>query len=126
MGTNWSAVHEERRALAGDLARLGPQDWSTPSLCESWTVEDVLAHMVATAKKTPSKFFGDLASSGFRFNAMTTRDISTGKGTSGADTLGHFNAVLDRTTHPPGPLTAMLGEQVVHGEDIRRPQGRSR
>jgi len=35
--------------------------------------------MVATAKKTPSKFFGDLASSGFRFNAMTARDISKEK-----------------------------------------------
>jgi uncharacterized protein (TIGR03083 family) len=81
MASTWSAGHEERRALASDLAGLGPADWSTPSLCESWTVEDVLAHMVATAKKTPSKFFGDLASSGFRFNAMTARDISKEKGT---------------------------------------------
>jgi uncharacterized protein (TIGR03083 family) len=31
-----------------------------------------------------------------------------------------------RRNHPPGPLTAMLGEAVVHGEDIRRPLGVSR
>lgn len=54
---------------------------------------------------------------------MTARDITKEKGTSGPETLEHFNAVLDRPTHPPGPLTAMLGEQVVHGEDIRRPLG---
>lgn len=65
MDQTWSAVHEERRALVSDLAGLGPDDWSTPSLCEGCTVEDVLAHMVATAKKTPTKFFGDLL---FRFS----------------------------------------------------------
>src|ERR1700730_4914844 len=27
------------------------------------------------------------------------------------------------TNHPPGPAVAMLGEVVVHGEDIRRPLG---
>ncbi len=126
MDKTWSSVHEERQALANDVAGLGPDRWSTHSLCAGWTVEDVLAHMVATAKMTPAKFFSGLASSGFRFNAMSARDIAKEKGSSGADTLEHFNAVLDRTTHPPGPLTAMLGEQVVHGEDIRRPLGMTR
>jgi uncharacterized protein (TIGR03083 family) len=36
---------------------------------------------------------------------------------------GDVSAVLDMTRHPPGPLMAMMGEQVVHGEDIRRPLG---
>ena len=27
------------------------------------------------------------------------------------------------TNHPPAPVAAMLGEVVVHGEDIRRPAG---
>jgi uncharacterized protein (TIGR03083 family) len=126
MAQTWSSVHQERRALANDLAGLGSDQWSTPSLCPGWTVEDVLAHMVATAKMTPPKFFGGLASSGFRFNAMTARDIAKEKCSSGSATLEQFNAVLDRTTHPPGPLTAMLGEQVVHGEDIRRPLGMTR
>jgi hypothetical protein len=58
MGRTWSAVHEERRASASNLAGLGPPDWLTPSLCEAWTVDEVLAHMAATAKKTPSKFVG--------------------------------------------------------------------
>jgi uncharacterized protein (TIGR03083 family) len=31
-----------------------------------------------------------------------------------------------RRNHPPGPVTAMLGEVVVHGEDIRRPLGLNR
>jgi hypothetical protein len=49
----WPLVHAERRALAADLTGLAPEAWQTPSLCSGWTVHDVLAHMVATAKLTP-------------------------------------------------------------------------
>ena len=119
----WPAIHTERRALASDLAGLSASQWSTPSLCPDWTVNDVLAHMLATAKMTPPKFVAKLATSGFRFNSMTAKDVVAERGSSGADTLARYEAVLDATSHPPGPLTAMLGEQVVHGEDIRRPLG---
>jgi len=126
MDQTWSSIHEERHALSSDLADLGPSQWSTPSLCPGWTVEDVLAHMTATAKKSQSDFFVALASNGFRFNAMSARDLAKEKGSSGAATLENFNSTMDLTRHPPGPLMAMLGEQVVHGEDIRRPLGITR
>jgi uncharacterized protein (TIGR03083 family) len=47
-------------------------------------------------------------------------------GASGAETLARFAAVVTSTTKPPLPVPAMLGEAVVHGEDIRRPLGISR
>jgi uncharacterized protein (TIGR03083 family) len=123
MDQTWPSIHEERHALSKDLADLEPTRWSTPSLCTGWTVEDVLAHMVATAKKSPPDFFLGLASTTFRFNAMSAKDVAREKGSSGSATLENFNSTLDMTRHPPGPLMAMLGEQVVHGEDIRRPLG---
>ena len=119
----WPAIHTERRALANDLEGLSASQWSTPSLCPGWTVNDVLAHMLATAKMTPPKFVAKLAASGFRFNSMSAKDVAAERGTSGADTLARYEDVLEATSHPPGPLTAMLGEQVVHGEDIRCPLG---
>jgi len=56
----WPVVHAERRALAADLTGLTPDRWQTPSLCAGWTVHDVLAHMVATAKESPAQFFTGL------------------------------------------------------------------
>jgi uncharacterized protein (TIGR03083 family) len=53
----WPVVHAERRALAADLADLTPEQWETPSLCAGWSVHDVLAHMVATAKETRRRSF---------------------------------------------------------------------
>ena len=56
----WPVVHDERSALAADLASLSEQQWTTPSLCSDWTVQDVLAPMTATAKVTPTTFFPKL------------------------------------------------------------------
>jgi uncharacterized protein (TIGR03083 family) len=34
-----------------------------------------------------------------------------------------MRATTTMTNHPPGPTTAMLGEMIVHGDDVRRPLG---
>jgi hypothetical protein len=44
-------------------------------------------------------------------------------GADGAETLARFRGVVTSTTKPPLPVIAMLGETIVHGEDIRRPMG---
>jgi uncharacterized protein (TIGR03083 family) len=122
----WPMIHAERAALATDLEPLTDAQWATPSLCEEWTVRDVVAHMTATAKMTPGGFFGKMIGSGFRFNAMAAKDVARERGSSPADALARFKSQLTATTHPPGPIDAMLGEQVLHSDDIRRPLGLSR
>jgi uncharacterized protein (TIGR03083 family) len=119
----WSMIHVERRSLASDLASLSEQQWSVPSLCDGWTVRDVLAHMTATAKITPASFFPKLLGSGFSFTRMQRKDIASERGTSAQDTLGRFRDVAGSVKHPPGPIDTMVGETIVHAEDIRRPIG---
>ena len=50
--TSWRVIDQQRVALADLLDTLTPEQWSTPSLCEGWTVRDVAAHlsMAATAR----------------------------------------------------------------------------
>jgi uncharacterized protein (TIGR03083 family) len=119
----WTIIHAERKALVDDLEWLTDEQWTTPSLCAQWSVREVLAHMAATAGMTPGKFLGGLMAAGFRFNAMTARDVAKEMKGTPADTLARFKDQLTATTHPPGPIAAMIGESVVHGEDIRRPLG---
>jgi uncharacterized protein (TIGR03083 family) len=124
MPTNpWPVIHAERQALVADVEPLAEDRWATRSLCTDWTVRDVLAHMTATAKMTPPRFFGQFVGSGFRFNAVQAKGVATERGGSGSDALARFKRELAATTHPPGPIEAMVGEVVVHGEDIRRPLG---
>jgi uncharacterized protein (TIGR03083 family) len=122
----WPFIHAERGALASDLRMLSPEQWDTRSLCAEWSVRDVLGHMTATAKMTPPKFIGAMAKSGFRFNAMTAADVARETAGTPAETLAAFESQLTATTHPPGPLEAMLGEAIIHSEDIRRPLGLTR
>jgi uncharacterized protein (TIGR03083 family) len=119
----WPLIRAERVALIADLEPLTDAQWSTPSLCAGWTVRDVLAHMTTTAKMTPGRFFGRLAGTGFRFNAMNAKGVREEQGATPADALAGFKAQLDRTTAPPGPLDAMVAEIVIHSQDIRRPLG---
>jgi uncharacterized protein (TIGR03083 family) len=119
----WPTIHAERKALADDLAGLNDQQWQTPSLCDGWSVHDMLGHIVATNKMSPPKFFGHFISSGFNFAKMANKDIKTETAGGPAATLAEFNAHLNDTSAPPGPIDAMLGEALIHTEDIRRPLG---
>jgi uncharacterized protein (TIGR03083 family) len=119
----WAVIHAERKALAGDLRALDDAQWATLSLCEGWTVRDVLAHMTSAASLTPPAFFATLVGSGFSFNRLQEKGVAAQRGNSPADTLTRFDAVQTSVKHPPGPPATWLGETIVHSEDIRRPLG---
>jgi uncharacterized protein (TIGR03083 family) len=119
----WPTIHTERKALAADLDGLAAGEWATPSLCDGWSVRDVVAHMTAATKLNAPKFFGKLIGSGFSFERVQAKGIAAEHGASPADTLAHFKAQLDSSGRPPGPVETMLGETLVHSEDIRRPLG---
>jgi uncharacterized protein (TIGR03083 family) len=119
----WPLIHAEREALIADLAAITDGQWATPSLCDDWTVRDVVGHMIATAKMTTPKFFVSLAAAGFRFNTMTAKGVAAEATANPADGLAAFRSHAKDTTHPPGPVEAMLGEAVIHSADIRTPLG---
>lgn len=119
----WPTVRAERTALAADLEGLPPERWSTPSLCSAWPVRSVLAHMTAAAKLTPGSFLPKLVSTGFNFERLQAKGIDAEEGATPGETLDRFRSVIDSKKRPPGPPQTMLGETLVHAEDIRRPLG---
>lgn len=119
----WPTIEAERRALADDLEALTDDQWSTPSLCDGWTVRDVLAHMTGTTRISAATFFPKLVANGFSLEKMQRKDIAVERGDSPVDTLRRFRSQVSSTTHPPGPKDTWLGETIVHAEDIRRPLG---
>jgi len=119
----WRTIHQERGALANDLAGLTEEQWRLPSLCPGWTVHQVLAHQVATAKMTPGKFFVKFAASGFNFTKFSNMAIAAESAGGPVVTLAAFREVQLSTKAPPGPGDTWLGETLVHSEDIRRPLG---
>lgn len=123
MNDIWTTIASERGALASDLADLSVEQWQTPSWCAGWSVEDLVAHLTATATATPASFFTGLAKNRFKFGDYVQAGIAGAKGDNPAQTLANFAAQRDARTAPPGPLPSWLGEVIIHGEDIRRPLG---
>jgi uncharacterized protein (TIGR03083 family) len=119
-------IHAERAALLADLADLPDDRWSTRSLCPDWTVHQVLGHMTATARMTPGRFVSHMAGAGFRFHTMSAKDVAAETAAGPKATLAAFRSLQGATTSPPGPTEAMLGEVVIHSQDIRRPLGITR
>jgi uncharacterized protein (TIGR03083 family) len=122
----WAVIHAERKALADQLEGIGDEAWGTRSSCPDWSVQDVLAHMTATSKLSTASFFPKLIGSGFSLKKLQAKDIARERGSSGPEALAGFTARVDSTGRPPGPLATMLGEVIVHSEDIRRPLGLTR
>lgn len=119
----WSAIHEERRRLADDLAGLDAASWTTPSLCGAWTVKEVLAHLTVGALETRWTWLRSVIRSRFDFDAHNERQLRQQRGRTPAETLTRFREAIDSTSAASGHHWAWLGEIVIHGEDIRRPLG---
>ncbi|MFC7487801.1 maleylpyruvate isomerase family mycothiol-dependent enzyme [Knoellia sp. CPCC 206453] len=123
MADTWDAVRAEREDLIEDLAGLDESQWDQRSLCGDWTVREVAAHLVDNALTTRLGIVVAMARARFDFDRQNAMGVARTLGDSPAETLANLRAVVDRRTGPPAPVDSRLVEEVVHGEDIRRPLG---
>ena len=120
---SWPLVHAERAALAADLAGLTAEQWATPSLCTGLTVREVLAHLTAGASLNPVRWLAGVIRCRFDFDKQVAMRLAEQLGATPAETIDRFRSVRTSTTKPPVPTLAMLGETIVHAQDIRLPLG---
>jgi uncharacterized protein (TIGR03083 family) len=119
----WTLIHSERKTLADTIETFTPQQWAQPSLCEKWTVGMLAAHVLAGAEQTPGKFFTGLVTNGLSFDRSMEKTAASLSTLSKEQLVARLRQRLTTTNRPPAPPVAMLGEAVVHGEDMRRPLG---
>lgn len=119
----WAMIHAGRRNLASTLDELTADQWAADSLCAGWTVGQLAAHVLAGAEQTGGSFARGLLATGFRFDAAIQRDMRSRAGLSQREVADRLKARSTTTNRPPAPVMAMLGEIVVHSEDLRRPLG---
>ncbi|MES2171705.1 MAG: maleylpyruvate isomerase family mycothiol-dependent enzyme [Actinomycetota bacterium] len=121
-----SAIRTERAVLADEVETLTEAQWATRSLCDRWTVQQVVAHLTAGASVGALRWFASVVGARFDFDLHNERRMSEHVGDTPADTVAGFRAIENSTTSAPGPAAVRLGEIVVHAEDIRRPLGLTR
>jgi uncharacterized protein (TIGR03083 family) len=119
----WAMIHVERSKVADMLDGLSSAQWTSDTLCQGWNVQMVAAHMMNAGEQTTSKFLRGLLSNGLRFNVMMDHQARTSALLGPKEIIERIRARTTTTNKPPAAAMAMLGEVVVHGNDIRQPLG---
>jgi uncharacterized protein (TIGR03083 family) len=119
----WALAHAERAALAEDLSGLSAEQWRHGTLCGRWDVEEVVAHLTAAASLNQWKWLRSMLGARLRPDVHNQRRLIEHRGSTPAETLDRFRAVIKSTTAPSAHIPAYLGEVVVHAQDIRHPLG---
>lgn len=118
---------EERRDLADLLDTLTPEQWAAPSLCDGWTVRDVVARVISYEELGLLGIPLTMVRAGFRPGPMNDLRRNAYRD----HTPEQLVDVLRAHLRPQG-LTAMFGGAIgltdclIHHQDIRRPLGLSR
>ena len=115
---------DERRDLADLLDDLTPEQWVHPSLCDGWTVRDVVAHLISYEGIGYLGVAARLARAGFRPARMNEVRRQAYRDHSPEQLVGILRSHLE-----PHGFTAAFGggigltDCVIHHQDIRRPLG---
>lgn len=120
----WPAIDAERRAFVEHLKSLPDEAWIRPSLCTGWTVRQVVAHVIALSEITLGSFLPGIISNGLSLNRLNDSGMRRIADTSSnAQLIDRLHTRVTARSHPPGPVMTLLGEVVVHSEDIHRALG---
>jgi uncharacterized protein (TIGR03083 family) len=113
-------VEAEQRELLEVLVGLAVDDWDLPTLCGTWKVRDVVAHLISMNEAGPVGFLqATLSMSWFNSTAVRRRRLLTPD-----ELIGAFERMIGiRGLGRVVPRSAMLVEVLVHAQDIRRPLG---
>jgi len=119
----WALVHAERARLLDHLERLSPDQWRAPTLCADWTVEEVVAHLVAAARTGTGAWLASMLRARFDPARHNARMVQRHRGATAERTLERFREAVPLTVAASKDLPACLGEVIVHAQDVARPLG---
>ena len=123
----FSAVDEERSALAEDLSALRDEQWDQQSLCAEWRVRHVVAHLVVETKMTAYQMVAGVIRNRLSLDRYLARDALDAGIAAPEVLLAQFTQTIGSKELPPFTKPAcLLADVVCHSADIRRPLGLSR
>ena len=118
----WTAVSEDRLALADMLEGLSEEQWSAASLCSGWSVKDVAAHVAPTVGGGFTEFFVALVRSGFNPDRASRRVVRGSAEVPTSELIADLRLHAAQRSAPPGLGPAsQLADVLVHTLDIAVP-----
>lgn len=120
----FAAIADERRQLAEQLSSLSSQQQATQSLCEAWTVHDVIAHLTMPLDVSMARFVVAMLVAGGNFDLANRRLTRRQAAQPFEGLINLLQRKADSRFTPPGEgPEAPLTDVIVHGLDVRWPLG---
>ena len=104
--------------LADLLASAPTETWDAPSLCETWQVRHVVAHVTMPARLTPAQFGAEMAAAGGDFTVLSDTVAARDASLPLADQLDAMRSPLLHAWQPPGGAAGALNHAVIHSLDV--------
>lgn len=115
-------IAEERRTLADQVAELTTHQQMTQSLCQAWSIHDVLAHLIMPMQVGMPRFVLAMLLAGGKFDRANERLTRQQARRPFAEIVEVLRQQADNRFTPPGEgAVAPLTDILVHSLDIRWP-----
>jgi len=121
----FSLIAQQRRAVANLLDELTTEQWSAPTLCDGWRVQEMAAHLTMPFRMGNPRFFARVIANRGSI-ARTMDQFARRHADEPRDVLIAYlrDHATSRFVPPTFPDEASLAEITVHGFDIAVPCGR--
>lgn len=120
----WTITIGARQSLLSTFERLDDDQWNVRSLCEGWTIRELLAHLVLAARPPARRYIVAVARARGSFEEAN-KALARVDGRRPVDELlSDYRSVLEHRFSPPGwPQAAPLSDILLHSLDVRIPLG---
>ena len=120
----WPLTINARESLISTLDGIEEDRWDVPSLCDGWTIRDVLAHLILAARP-PAKRYGVAVLKARGDFGKANYVLAVTDGLQRPDQLlARYRTAARHRFSPPGwPAAAPLSDILLHSLDVRIPLG---
>lgn len=120
----WPITIDARQSLISTLDTLEEEQWEVESLCQGWTIRDVLAHLILAARPPVRRYVPAVLKALGNFDRANHRLAVIEGGRPPSELLSRYRNVAEHRFAPPGwPETAPLSDILLHSLDVRIPLG---
>ncbi len=120
----WPITLSARRSLLSTFEELEDDQWEVRSLCEGWTIRQMLAHLVLAARPPAGRYIFAVARAKGSFD-RANHSLAIADARKPVDELlADYRGVVGHRFSPPGwPQAAPLADILLHSLDVRIPLG---
>ncbi|KSU66482.1 maleylpyruvate isomerase family mycothiol-dependent enzyme [Arthrobacter sp. NIO-1057] len=117
----WELVSSERTPLLGVLENFTEDQWHMWTLSEQWQARDVVAHLTSAGSTGVVAWLVNMFGSALNVDRHNQMLLEKYLGDNDQMTLENFRHSQNLRIAPLNSAGALLGELVVHGQDIAVP-----